>query len=101
MSERFAAEAILRAAASGAFPNVGDFLIRAQDGWIFSAFDEDGITISFDEIEGHLNPGQMPDPIFVNVINERSTGLGTTVEGVLIRDSVIPEVEARARFSRR
>lgn len=101
MSERFAAEAVLRAAASGAFPNVGDFLIRAQDGWIFSSFDEDEITISFDDIEGHLNPDQMPDPIFVNIINERSTGFGTTVEGVLIRDSVIPEVEARARFSRR
>ncbi len=35
MSERFEAEAILRAAASGAIPAEGNFLIRGPDGWFF------------------------------------------------------------------
>ncbi len=100
MITRFEAEALLRAAASGAIPLVGDILVRTEDGWIFSST-EGEITITFQEIDGRVGPGQMPDPIFVNVIKERSADVGTTVEGVLIRDSYIPEVEARARFSRR
>ena len=37
MSDRFDAEAILRAAASGAIPSDGDLLVRGPDGWFFGA----------------------------------------------------------------
>lgn len=35
MSERFAAEALIRAAASGQIPARGDLLVRGVDGWFF------------------------------------------------------------------
>jgi hypothetical protein len=37
MSDRFAAEALLRAAASGQIPSDGDLLVRGPDGWFFGA----------------------------------------------------------------
>ncbi len=40
MSERFAAEALLRAAASGQIPNLGDLLVRGEDGWFFGTVSE-------------------------------------------------------------
>ena len=40
MSERFDAEAILRHAASGQIPRLGDLLVRGVDGWFFGAVSE-------------------------------------------------------------
>lgn len=37
MSERFEAEALLRAAASGQIPSDGDLLVRGPDGWFFGS----------------------------------------------------------------
>ncbi len=40
MSERFDAEALLRAAASGQIPGLGDLLVRGEDGWFFGTVAE-------------------------------------------------------------
>ena len=58
-------------------------------------------TLFFSDLSGAISNSQLPDPILVNAINERTANLGTTVEGVLLRNSVAPELEARARFARR
>lgn len=40
MSERFDAEALLRAAASGQIPELGDLLVRGEQGWFFGTVSE-------------------------------------------------------------
>ncbi len=52
------------------------------------------LAIAFTQLTGTIANSQLPDPILVDAINERSAGVGTTVEGVSIRDSQIPEIEA-------
>ncbi len=101
MSTIFEAEEILRSAASGAFPNEGDVLIRLADRWIFGTISLAEIDIEFDDIEGIIDSIQIPDPLLVNVIQERTANAGTKVEGILHLNSVAPELEARARFARR
>ena len=55
---------------------------------------EADLSIAFTQLTGIIANSQLPDPILVDAINERSAGVGTTVEGVLIRDSQIPGIEA-------
>lgn len=60
MSDRFTAEALIRAAASGAIPSTGEVLIRTDDGWVFGFLD-------FDAIGGELDPGQIDTVPFTKV----------------------------------
>lgn len=70
---RFEAEAILRAAASGSIPAVGDVLIRIQDGWIFGKPSSSGsggpitpdqiTSLPFSKITGIASRGQLPAEI--------------------------------------
>lgn len=70
---RFEAEAILRAAASGSIPAVGDVLIRIQDGWIFGKPSSSGsggpitpdqiTSLPFTKITGIASRGQLPAEI--------------------------------------
>lgn len=70
---RFEAEAVLRAAASGAIPAVGDVLIRVQDGWIFGQVNSSGsggpitpdqiTSLPFSKITGIAGRGQLPAEI--------------------------------------
>ena len=101
MTERFEAEEVLRSATSGAFPSEGDVLIRVADGWIFGTISLAEIDIEFEDIDGLIDSIQIPDPLLVNVIQEQTTNAGTKIEGILHRNSVAPELEARARFARR
>lgn len=73
MSDRFAAEALIRAAASGAIPATGEVLIRTDNGWVFGFLD-------FEAIEGELDPGQIETVPF------------TKVTGVAIRGQLPPEI---------
>lgn len=70
---RFEAEAILRAAASGAIPSVGDVLIRVQDGWVFAQAGSGGsqtpitpdqiTSLPLTKITGVASRGQLPPQI--------------------------------------
>jgi len=55
---------------------------------------EASLAIAFAQLTGTIANSQLPDPILVDAINERTAGVGTTVEGVLMRDSQAPELEA-------
>ncbi len=63
MTERFDAEEILRAAASGAIPATGVALVRADDGWVFKqvseAATEGGTPLAFSDISGFLGINQI------------------------------------------
>lgn len=73
MADRFEAEAILRTAASGQIPSVGDVLIRTESGWIFGKVsigvlegivDPDQISsLPFTKITGVILPGQVPEAV--------------------------------------
>ncbi len=54
MSDRFEAEALLRAAASGQIPSKGDLLVRGEDGWFF------GSTAGASNPEDPTDPGEDP-----------------------------------------
>jgi hypothetical protein len=70
MSDRFSAEALIRAAASGAIPAPGDVLLRVEIGWIFSRLDASLLegeidpdqidTLPFTKITGVILAGQVP-----------------------------------------
>lgn len=71
MSERFQAEALLRAAASGAIPEPGDTLVRTERGWVFAA--PTGVippgsigpaqitSLPFTKLTGVIADGQVPE----------------------------------------
>lgn len=63
MTDRFVAEEILRAAASGAIPSTGMALIRDDDGWRFQqvseAVSEGPDPLSFSDISGFLGINQI------------------------------------------
>lgn len=48
----FEAEELLRAAASGDFPEAGDLLRRGDDRWVFGPITTDDFSINFDDIDG-------------------------------------------------
>lgn len=60
MSELFTAEALIRAAASGAIPATGEVLIRTDTGWVFG-------LLNFESIEGELDPDQIDTVPFTKV----------------------------------
>lgn len=102
---RFEAEAILRAAASGAIPAVGDTLIRVQDGWVFAqgaGGDDDLITpdeiasLPFSKITGVASRGQLPPEIayedefnLFNQINQFSNQVRRGLRTVTVIDSPV------------
>jgi hypothetical protein len=93
VSDRFTAEEILRAAASGQIPAEGQFLVRGADGWLFRALDEDDLDIDFGDlgIDRLLLPSEIAYEDEVNVFTLRNT----------FSDFRAPDHEAWVRFSRR
>lgn len=74
MSDRFEAEAIIRAAASGAIPAPGDVLLRVQDGWVFANLETGvpsggggggggGGSVSFAQVIGTIFAAQVPESV--------------------------------------
>lgn len=108
MSQRFGAEALIRAAASGAFPVDGDILLRTPNGWVFAQASETTSVIEFTEIIGIVDKSQLPPSVayedeanvfgptqkfegtvLVDIINECTLDAGVTIEGVLLKDGEI------------
>lgn len=67
MSTRFEAEAILRAAASGAIPEPGDVILRTNEGWIFG-------KVSIGEFEGEIDPDQISSLPFTKITGVIANG---------------------------
>ncbi|MGD9631361.1 MAG: hypothetical protein AB7V18_19150 [Pyrinomonadaceae bacterium] len=103
---RFEAEAILRAAASGAIPQVGDTLIRVQNGWVFAQGGgagsdeplgpEDITSLPFSKITGVASRGQLPAEIayedeqnFFSQLNQFSGQVRRGMRTVTIVDSPV------------
>jgi len=63
MTDRFDAEELLRAAASGDIPETGEALVRDDDGWVFKqvseAVTEGGTPLTFEDIAGFLGINQI------------------------------------------
>lgn len=60
MNTRFEAEALIRAAASGAIPAPGEVLLRTENGWIFSK-----VTVA--DFEGEIDPDQISSLPFTKI----------------------------------
>ena len=97
MSERFEAEATLRAACSGLIPLEGQTLIRSKDGWIFGQVSSSEIIVTFEEIEGRIDDRlQLPSEIAYE--DEVNT---FTLRNTFTRQLTAPQFEAWVRFNRR
>ncbi len=64
MTDRFVAEEILRAAASGAIPAEGQTLVRGESGWLFGEPAVEDLDIDFGDISGIIDDrNQLPAEI--------------------------------------
>ncbi len=100
MITRIEAEAIIRAAASGSIPGVGDILIRTDAGWIFSPITFDDIPdgsippetigfIPFTQLFGQIADDQVPESAVTQ--HEAALSLLFTQLGDQIADGQVPE----------
>ena len=64
MSDRFDAEKIIRDAASGAIPSLGDILIRTDTGWIFGPINVDDIP------DGSITPDMIESLPFTKILGQ-------------------------------
>jgi hypothetical protein len=56
------------------------------------------LSIAMSQLTGVLDSSQLPDPLLVDVINERTADVGVTIEGVLLKDGEVALAKKAVRL---